>query len=241
MLSLLHGTEVAKVMREKKIVETVYLEDELGDEAAGGRHMTFKDKVVLTPPSKHFSMAVFGPSGVGKSFYINQFLLQIRKKNKERPIYIFSPVNDGDFEKVKPIYIRIDDSLLSDPLKIQEFAEGVVVFDDIESLGKKLYAVISHFRDVCLETGRHQGIDIISVSHIIQGNTATKKIINESDLVIVFPRSNFNAIEKLVKNYYGFGKDDIAYLKAQGRTSRAVIIKRSFPTFILSDHAIKLI
>ena len=244
MLSLTKGTEVAKVLREKKVIETVYLNDELGDddddERVGGRYMKFKDKLVLTPPTKHFSLAVFGPSGVGKSFYINQFLLQIRKRNKDRPIYVFSPVNDGDFEKVKPIYIRIDDSLLSDPLKIIEFANGVAVFDDIESLGKKLYTAISHFRDVCLETGRHQNIDIISVSHIIQGNNQTKRIINESDISVVFPRSNFNAISKLCRNYYGMSKEDLEYVKAQGKTSRAVIIKRSFPSFILSDHSIKL-
>ena len=45
--------------------------------------------IQIMPPSCHFSVAVWGPSGVGKSWTIGKFLEAFRKKYKDRPIYIF--------------------------------------------------------------------------------------------------------------------------------------------------------
>ena len=200
------------------------------------------EHIQIMPPSNHFSLAVWGPSGVGKSYTIGKFLEAFRKKYKDRPIYIFSPIKDDKaFMKAKPIYIKIDESILQDPLQTVEFQSGVCVFDDIESLSKQYYSVISEFRDRCLEVGRHNGIDIISVHHVIQSGNATKKIINESDMSIVFPRSNFAAIEKLCRNTYGFDKKDIAYVREISKKSRWVCIKRSYPSVIISEHEVKVI
>ena len=78
--------------------------------------------------------------------------------------------------KEKPIYIKLDESILKDPLQTVEFQSGLCVFDDIESLSKQYHSVISEFRDRCLEVGRHcDGINIISVHHVIQGGNSTKK------------------------------------------------------------------
>ena len=200
------------------------------------------EHIQVVPPDSHFSVAVFGPSGVGKSYWIGQYLLAFRKKFKDRPIYVFSPIKDDKaFTKAKPIYIKIDESILMDPLETVEFQSGLCVFDDIESLSKQYYNVISEFRDKCLEVGRHNGIDIISVHHVIQGGNSTKKIINESDMSIVFPRSNFAAIEKLCRQTYGFDKKDVAYIREVSKKSRWVCIKRSYPSCIISEHEIKIV
>ncbi len=198
--------------------------------------------IQVVPPSSHFSVAVFGPSGVGKSYWIGQYLLSFRKKFKDRPIYVFSPIKDDKaFVKAKPIYIKIDEGILKDPLQTVEFASGLCVFDDIESLDKHYYGVISEFRDKCLEVGRHNGIDIISVHHVIQGGNSTKKIINESDYMVCFPRSNSAAIEKICRNNYGFDKEDINYIKNIGKKSRWVCIKRSYPSVIMSEFEVKVV
>ena len=200
------------------------------------------EHIQIVPMNTHFSVGVWGPSGVGKSYTVGKFLESFRKKCKDRPIYIFSPIKDDKaFMKAKPIYIKIDESILQDPLQTVEFQSGLCVFDDIESLSKQYYEIISEFRDRCLEVGRHNGIDIISVSHIIQGGNSTKKIINESDMAIVFPRSNFAAIEKLCRNTYGFDRSDIAYIKEISKKSRWVCIKRSYPSVIISEHEVKVI
>ena len=200
------------------------------------------EHVQVVPVNTHSSLAIFGPSGVGKSFWIGQYLLAFRKKYKDRQIYVFSPIKDDKaFVKAKPIYIKIDESILKDPLQTVEFQSGVCVFDDIESLSKQYYEVISDFRDRCLEVGRHNGIDIISVHHVIQGGNSTKKIINESDMSIVFPRSNFAAIEKLCRQTYGFDKKDVAYIREVSKKSRWVCIKRSYPSCVISEHEVKIV
>ena len=125
------------------------------------------------------------------------FIKFSKKIQRSTYIYIFSPIKDDKaFMKAKPIYIKIDESILKDPLQTFEFQSGLCVFDDIESCSKQYHSVISDFRDKCLEVGRHDGIDIISVHHVIQGGNSTKKIINESDYMVCFPRSNFAAIER---------------------------------------------
>ena len=247
MISLKSGFEIAKVKDKKdKTIDTIYIKD-LDEDMHGEKHMTDyvvkkSEHIQVSVPNKHFSFGVFGSSGVGKSYFIGQFLLEFRKKYKTRPIYIFSPVKDDPaFLKAKPIYIKIDDSILTDPLQTPEFTDGLVVFDDLESVNKKYYATILDFRDKCLEVGRHNGIQTISISHTIQGGNTTKKVINESDYVCVFPRSNFSAIQKLCVNHYGFGKADIQYIKNIGKTSRWVVIKRSYPSVIISEREVKIV
>ena len=248
MISLKSGFEIAKVKDKKnKVVDTIYIKD-IDEDMGTEKHMIDyivkpSEHIQVSVPSKHFSMGVFGSSGVGKSYFVGQFLLEFKKKYKNnRPIYIFSPVKDDPaFTKAGAIYIKIDDSILADPLQTHEFSNGLVVFDDLESVSKQYYPTILNFRDACLEIGRHNGIQTISISHTIQGHNMTKKVINESDYITVFPRSNFSAIQKLCVNQYGFGKEDIAYIKNIGKKSRWVCIKRSYPSVIISEHEVKIV
>jgi len=246
MLSLRSGFEIAKIVKDKKPTNTVYVADlnEDDDDEEPIKHLVCesKESVQVMPPNNHFAMGVYGSSGVGKSFFISQFVKQFKKKFPAKPIYIFSPINDDPaFVKLNAIYIKIDDSILRDELQTKEFENGLCIFDDIESVSKQYFKAIQLFRDQCLEVGRHSGINIISVSHVIQAGNLTKKIINESDMSVVFPRSNFSAIEKLVRNNYGFGRDDIKYLRNLAKTSRWVCIKRSYPSAIMSEHEIKIV
>ena len=112
---------------------------------------------------------VFGPSGVGKSTYIAKYLKQYHKKFPKRDIYIVSPLReDPAFADIKAKYVKIDDSIIDDPLEVAEFADSCIVFDDIESIRDKvLNESVSRFRDAVLETGRHFTITCISVSHVI--------------------------------------------------------------------------
>lgn len=195
------------------------------------------------PLQESSRVSIFGPSGVGKSTWTGNFLQQYKKKFKKNKIYVFSPIRgDTAFDKVKVDYIRLDDSILDEPLEIKEFTDSVCVFDDIESINdKKIKDAVEKFRDICLECGRHENITTLCISHIILNGPATKRMLNESDQVVVFARSNFNAIKNLCTRYYGFSKDDINYLKQIGEKSRWQVIKRSFPTCIISSNNIRVL
>lgn len=195
------------------------------------------------PLQESSRIAVFGPSGVGKSTFISQWLRTYKEKYPKNHIYIFSPkTKDPAFNNIKKLdYVKLDDSILDDPLECSEFINSVCVFDDIESItNKDIYDAVRRFRDQCYEIGRAPyNITTIAVHHVILANQATKIILNESEEVILFPKSNFSAISNLCRRYYGFDRDQLNYLKEV--PSRWVVIKRSFPTCIISENAVKVI
>ena len=200
----------------------------------------------LIPPEKHFALAVYGPSGVGKSYFVSRFIMEYKSKyKKDCDVYVFSAVkNDPAYEDIKPTFINIDDTVITDPFNIGEFGlnkHNLCIFDDIEALGSSHYSAIAKFRDNCLECGRHCNIDIIAIHHVIQGGKDTKKIINECDYSIVFPRCNFSSIQKLLANYYGFSRDDISFVRDLGKRSRAVVVKRSYPSFIMGEQEVRIV
>jgi hypothetical protein len=170
--------------------------------------------------------------------------VQYHRKYKKNDIFIISPSKeDPAFKDLEDIiqYIKIDDSLLDDPLDINEFHNCVIVFDDSEVLGKNkdISKAIERFRDQCLECGRKLCISTIVVNHVALNGAQTKKVLNECDLVVLFPKANFNSVSNLCKRYYGFGKEDLEFMRKE--PSRYCVVKRSFPQAIVSEQAIRLV
>lgn len=200
-------------------------------------------KIEPIPMSESSRIGVFGPSGVGKSTWISNFIKKYLEYYKDNKVYVFSPkLDDPAFKKIKNLhYVKLDDSLVKDPLDVSEFKDSICLFDDIESItDKKLNNAVRVFRDQCYEVGRApHNITTIAVHHVILANDRTKIILNESDEVVLFPKSNFSAISNLCKRYYGFTKDQLEYLRDV--PSRWALIKRSYPTTIISENAIKVL
>ncbi|MFM7826744.1 MAG: AAA family ATPase, partial [Acidimicrobiaceae bacterium] len=81
---------------------------------------------------------ITGPSGSGKSTYTRKYLEQYVKQFKGRPIYLFSSLqSDESLDKIKPKRIKLDDSLHTDPIKVQEFRESVCIFYNIDVISDK--------------------------------------------------------------------------------------------------------
>jgi len=196
--------------------------------------------IQVIPQHESSRIAVMGPSGAGKSVWISNFLKQYRKKYPKNEIYVFSPLKDDPaFEDIKLKYVKIDESILEDPLEVKEFENGCLVFDDIESIREKqLFDCVQRFRDAVLETGRHYNETCICVSHVILNQNATKRILNECN-VCIFPKTNWSQISNLCRRYYGFSKDDLNYLK--NVKSRWAYIRRDYPTTIVSEQSVKML
>ena len=85
MLSLKHGSEICKIIKDKKVSNTVYVSDlttgDTDDNEDPIKHLICdsKEKIQVTPPRKHIAMGVYGSSGVGKSFFISQFVSKFKK------------------------------------------------------------------------------------------------------------------------------------------------------------------
>jgi hypothetical protein len=151
-------------------------------------------------------------------------------------------LNDPAYEKIKNVdYVKIDATVLEIPFDVGEFTNSVCLFDDIESItDKKLNDSVRIFRNQCYEIGRSpSNITTIAVHHVILANEKTKIILNESDEVVLFPKSNFSQIESLCRRYYGMTKDQLNYLKDV--PSRWAVVKRSYPTTIITENAVKVL
>ncbi|MFM7981393.1 MAG: hypothetical protein ACKPKO_18960, partial [Candidatus Fonsibacter sp.] len=84
-------------------------------------------------------------------------------KFKGRPIYLFSSLpSDESLDKIKPKRIKLDDSLHTDPIKVQEFRESVCIFDNIDVISdKKIREAVYNILNQILEIGRHFKIHCI--------------------------------------------------------------------------------
>jgi predicted AAA+ superfamily ATPase len=81
---------------------------------------------------------ITGPSGSGKSTYTRKFLEQYKKKFKNNPIYLFSALpEDESLDDIKPKRIVLDETLISDPISVEDFSNCVVIFDDIDVISNK--------------------------------------------------------------------------------------------------------
>lgn len=203
-------------------------------------HPKGKGKLEVIPSHESSRIFVAGASGAGKSTWIGNFLKQYKSKYKKNKIYIFSPVLDDEaFASVKPEYIKLDESVVEEPLQLEEFSNSCLVFDDVESISDKyILEAVRKFADMCLEAGRHENITTIIVSHILLNGNFTKRALNEC-CVCIFPKSNFAQVQNLCRRYYGFTKNEFDYMK--NLKSRWVYIHKTYPITMISEHEIKIV
>ena len=140
---------------------------------------------------------ITGCSGSGKSTYTRKFIEQLKKAKKDIPIYLFSALPDDEsLDSVKPLRIQLDESLIEDPIDIKEFADSVVLFDDIDVIpDKKIREAVYEIMNMGLEIGRHYKINMVITNHLPTNGRDTRRILNEASSFTYFPHSaNANII-----------------------------------------------
>lgn len=187
---------------------------------------------------------VAGPSGSGKSTYASIQAEKYRKLYPHNQIYIFSrldqdPAFDGKFFP-KPIRMKIDDSLLNNPIDISEqaYKNCLVIFDDIDSIqNDKLKKAVMKLENDILEVGRHNNISVICTCHLLNPNDRKfgRTILNEAHTITFFPKSGSSyQIEYMLKNYFGLKKPQIQEIL--GLNSRWVTCFKSYPQICIYEH-----
>ena len=181
-----------------------------------------------------------GPSGSGKSTYTRKYLEQWKKKNKDKEIYMFSSLpEDESLDDVKPQRIRLDSSLYEDPLPIEELADSVVIFDDIDVISdKKIRDEVYKILNKVLEIGRHYKITALVTNHLPTNGKDTRRILNESHQVVYFPHSASGRIKYLLIDYLGLDKKQVAYFR---QNSRWCCIYKNYPQIYMLEHEIGLL
>ena len=187
---------------------------------------------------------ICGPSGSGKSYFAVNYVNEYVKRYKRCNIYLLSSLDEDEtIDKIKGLKrLKIDDSILENPLQINEFDErDLIIFDDIDVIGNKLLrSAVYTFLDQCLEIGRHKKLELVITNHLCNNGKDTRRILNECHTVTIYPRAGSSyGLNYLLQKYIGIDKKDI--LKIKKLKSRHVTIYKHAPQFVMSERDIYLL
>lgn len=238
-----NGTNLVRVdggLYDKQIVSLYEKEDDLPENKWFEELNLKKNGKFQVIPSNHERNVIFitGASGSGKSHWIKQFLIEYKKKFSKRHIYVFSmKKKDPTIDEVKYLFDRVvcDDTLISNPLKIEDFKESCVVLDDVENFPKRIKEALYQLRDEILELGRQDKITCIIANHLPTG-LEIKKVLNECQIIVFFLANWTRGLQYLLKEYLGLDKHEIN--RIDSKRSRASVYVKTFPNCIITDSDI---
>ena len=194
-------------------------------------------------------MLISGMNGCGKSYFIAQLLDNYLDVYKDRDIFLFSTQEFDDkldvFRKITRVIL--DDSFLETELKLSDLRNSLCIFDDVDGIrNKKLYKAVDALKFDILKNGRdHAGdrkddIDIIVSNHTVLGGHETKIMIHESFFYVLFPQgTTAHSIDTICRKYVGLNKEQTQ--KVLKSDSRAVVIHKNYPRYVMTDKEIFLI
>ena len=194
--------------------------------------------VAVDPKTERQIIYMAGCSGCGKSYYSRQYIEQYKKAFKDRPVYIISSLTeDKTLDSIKGLKrVRVDDTLITDPLSCEDFRDSLVLIDDIEMISEKpLRNAIQSFKDKVLQVGRHFNISALITSHNPTNRAESKVVLLESHIIVVYLASGGN-YNNLLINYIGLDVKQIQKLKAM--KSRWVSFVRGYPQIIFTQKSI---
>ena len=147
---------------------------------------------------------------------------------------------DESLDDVKPQRIRLDSSLYEDPISIEEFADSVVIFDDIDVISdNKIRDEVYQILNTVLGIGMHFKITALVTNHLPTHGKDTRRILNEAHQVVYFPHSASGRIKYLLIDYLGLDKKMVAYFRRQN--SRWCCIFKNYPQIYMLEHEIGLL
>jgi len=250
------GKRVAVVNGGKYNKKMVYISSEAdsGDEDSDNDNKISKtftsiklnrDGKFQQTPDNHTEREIIyitGPSGSGKSTYTKNYIQQYKKLYPKNKIYIFSALDsDESIDELGGNRVIIDDTLITDPIDIDEFKDSVVVFDDIDVISnKKVRDAVYSLLNQVLEIGRHHKISCCITNHLPTAGKDTRRILNEAHSVIYFPHSgSMKSLNYLLTDYLGLDKTDIKKIKHS--KSRWCCVFKNYPQVIMTERNMYLL
>jgi hypothetical protein len=229
------GQPIARI--EKKII---YLNDKPVED--GADELKTKNGAVLQQiPNKKKErdvLYIYGQSGSGKSYYIQQYLKEYHKMFPKNSVFMFSSLEkDPAFDKMeymKRIKIK-EDAFMGADLTSKDFENTLCIIDDCDVITlKKVRMKVMTLLNNLLETGRHTKTSVIFTSHLSSNGLESRRILNEAHSITLFPANlNGKSSKYFLDNYLGFTKEQIKKIK--DLPSRAITVVKSYPQVILYE------
>lgn len=239
------GDAIAVVNGGKADGEIVYIEDENEKSARLIKKKPTKivevedGKFELLPNPKIRVIMVSGPSGSGKSTWCAQYIKRYLKENRKAQFHIFSQITEDEcLDKLKPHRITLDESLIENPINIEEIEpNSIILFDDCNDNEPALQKAINRLESQLLNHGRHNNIAVVITSHLINGNerSVSRHRLNEMQALVVFPKAgSCYSINYALKTVYGLStRQSQAVLDID---SRWICLTKVYPQVLISEH-----
>jgi hypothetical protein len=178
---------------------------------------------------------ICGSAGSGKSYWTGEYCKEYHKRNKHNPIYLISEGSaDPALDGLKNLQrVKVDDSLIEDPIDWQEFDNCLVIFDDIDAYTGKLKKAIYALLDKLLKNARKNKVSVIMTSHSCTG-LELKAVLNESNVIVFFMKNYNRSLKYLLEGYVGLNKEGIKKLKAN--KSRWTAFVKTYPNVIIQER-----
>jgi hypothetical protein len=185
---------------------------------------------------------VAGQSGSGKSYFARGIAENYKKLYPDREIYLISKLQEDEtLDKMKigkPKRISLQ-SLVDDPVDLEEFKDCLVIFDDWDTLDKPYFQVVHKLIEDLAIMGRHTCSSMLILSHYLTNYSKTRLILGEAQCLVLYPlATSQKALKYVCEHYGGMDKEDIAGLKKRGRW---VLIHKNYPSYVISAHEANLL
>lgn len=177
----------------------------------------------------------------GKSFLANEYAKDYKKKFPKNKVILFSGIENNDYDDIRNLHrIRIDESLLDNPISLEELHDSLTIFDDILAVtDKDIQKELCRIRDKTLSAGRHHGIDcLVLQQNLLDGNNS-KSSLNNSFQVVAFPKaSSKHQFANYLERYHKMKKDDINHM--MHKPTRWILMNNVNPMYRLTEHECEL-
>jgi hypothetical protein len=241
------GAIIAKVLNSKLKNDVLYVTDKTEDIKEHFNTYNCKDKEGIQQiPDKQKERQILyitGASGSGKSYYTYLYCDQYKKLYPKNPIYLISSINDdSSIDKIKGLKrFDLNPKFIETHIGVEDFKNSMVIFDDTDCITNKILRTkINGLLGLILETGRHFNTSCIYTSHVPSAGLDTKKILNESHSITLFPNAlGGRALKNLLENYLGFDKEQRK--KIRQIKSRWITITKTYPMTVLYEKGAYLV
>lgn len=236
-----------KVERKKKIFDELYDKGKKVLDERLSKEIHIDDGMISVLPRMEKdqvqNLYIAAPSGAGKSTWASNFIDEYKLIFPKNRRFLFSRgTEDKALDKPGTQRIQIDEKMIEDPIDgPKELKNSLCIFDDIDTFQNgQLSKTIQKLRDDILETGRKSGISTISTSHQILNYKRTRDVLNECQVVVLFPKGGgVYAITEFLKRYCGLTPEQIK--RILDLPSRWVAINKTYPMWIAYQNGVYLL
>lgn len=196
----------------------------------------------LPHPTKRACIYISGPSGVGKSTAAEKWALTYQAKYPKRDVFLISQIEDdkdyANLDKLHRLPYRGASAVDFGEFPMEWFRDALIIFDDTDTISDpEQKANVQTFKERVLETGRHTNTSVIITSHIFSNYRDTRRILNECNQYILFPKALWSdPLKASLGKYTGLNKKQVEAIRSGGGSSRWCLINTNFPQYVLYEN-----